>query len=774
MRNGLITWLGHLFNKYFIYQVFEFMHGMQKYLPENHPQFLTKRLSSSIGLFLVATTMPVFSQEDAVTTLDSVTITGDAEAREKSPGSVHKIDQQELEQWRYSDVHRVLEDAPGVYVRQEDGYGLRPNIGMRGSGSDRSKKIALMEDGILFAPAPYSAPAAYYFPLLARMQAMEVFKGPAAIKFGPNTVGGAINFVSRDIPGTNEEDDSKGALDFALGSDAFGKLHGYYGDSTDRYGWLLEGVHLETDGFKELDGGGGTGFDKNDVLLKLRFNNDLEADAYHQFDLKIGYADEESDETYLGLTDADFDANPLRRYAASQQDNMVWDHQQYSLSHYFDPGGDYAVNTTVYRREFSRVWDKLNGFAGDAPPLQDILANPDSPVNSVFYEVLSGQSDSLTLSETLLLGANARDFLAQGVQTQVEWEPELVGYRHAITLGLRYHEDEIERNHSERGFQMQSGQLVGDGNPSRFTTRNRASAEALAAHLHDEVTLGKLTLSGGMRSEFIDTEFTNRLSDETISRNDNIIIPGIGLNYKASTNIRLLGGIHKGFVPVPPGSDVEVKPEESINYELGLRYSSSGLRAEAISFFNDYSNLTGSCTFSSGCADSELDLGFNAGEADIWGLEAEVEKTFATGIQNRYSFPIKFNYTYTASEFKNSFTSVRPDLRDVNTGDELPNLPEHQFTLKAGVSQHHWRAALAIKYLSEMRTTAGRGAPTQNERTGAQTVVDFSANYQLSAKGQVYFTIDNLFDDTTIVSRRPFGARPGKPQTFMLGYKFDF
>ena len=726
------------------------------------------------ALLLSSITLPLAAEEAQSTRLDTVTITGDAKAREKTPGSVHKVDKETLEQWQYSDVHRVLEDAPGVYVRQEDGYGLRPNIGMRGSGSDRSKKIALMEDGILFAPAPYSAPAAYYFPLMSRMQAVEVFKGPAAIKYGPNTVGGAINFVSRDIPGVDDEEHNNGAFDVALGSDGFAKLHGYYGESKDQFGWLLEGVHWRADGFRELDGKGETGFDKNDVLLKLRFNSDLDADIYHQFDIKLGYADEVSNETYLGLTDADFGANPLRRYAGSQQDIMDWDHQQFSLSHFVDPGGDFTISSTLYRRNFSRVWDKLNGFGGDAPGLQEILTNPGTPVNSVFYEVLTGQSDSLSSVETLLLGANARDFIAQGIQSQIEWEAQIAGQQHAITAGFRYHEDEIERNHTERGFLMQSGQLVNNENLPRFTTRNRASAEALAIHLQDEVTIGDFTLNAGFRGEFISTSFVNRLSGLQVTRSDDILIPGVGVSYKATPHIRLLAGAHKGFVPVPPGSDFAVQPEESVNYEFGMRYTTPVLRAEAIGFYNDYSNLTGSCTFSSGCAASELDLGFNAGEVDIWGLEAELEKTFASDIEGRFQFPVRLNYTYTQSEFKNSFTSPRPDLSDVSVGDELPYLPEHQLTLKVGVSRHHWRSALALKYVAQMRAVAGTGKPAVNQRTEAQTVVDFSTNYQLNNRSQLYFTIDNLLDDTTIVARRPFGARPGKPRSFLIGYKLDF
>ena len=74
---------------------------------------------------------------------------------------------------------------PGVYSRGEDGFGLRPNIGIRGVSPDRSKKVTLMEDGILFGPAPYSAPAAYFFPLVTRMDGHAGDQGPGRGQLRP-------------------------------------------------------------------------------------------------------------------------------------------------------------------------------------------------------------------------------------------------------------------------------------------------------------------------------------------------------------------------------------------------------------------------------------------------------------------------------------------------------------------------------------------------------------------------------------------------------------
>ena len=119
---------------------------------------------------------PAAQAESAPPTPTEVTIVGTRVSQ--TAGSAHVVNKKQLERSEYDDAGAILQQVPGVYVRQEDGVGLRPNLGIRGANPDRSKKLTLMEDGILFGPAPYSAPAAYYFPLMTRMSAVKVIKGP--------------------------------------------------------------------------------------------------------------------------------------------------------------------------------------------------------------------------------------------------------------------------------------------------------------------------------------------------------------------------------------------------------------------------------------------------------------------------------------------------------------------------------------------------------------------------------------------------------------------
>jgi Fe(3+) dicitrate transport protein len=203
--------------------------------------------------------------------IETVTIIGKKTAAADIPGSAHVIDSEELQTFVNTDILRVLRSVPGVYIQEEEGFGLRPNIGIRGSGLDRSARIALLEDGVLVAPAPYAASSAYYFPTQRRMSAVEVLKGPAAVAVGPRTTGGAMNMISTPIPeamGIN--------ADIRGGDHATLDAHLNIGNRGDRFSWLLETVQAQNDGFKTIDGpvGGDTGYELKDYIAKFQVDSD--------------------------------------------------------------------------------------------------------------------------------------------------------------------------------------------------------------------------------------------------------------------------------------------------------------------------------------------------------------------------------------------------------------------------------------------------------------------------------------------------------------------
>ena len=695
---------------------------------------------------------------------DVIQIFGNKQALETATGSGFVLNKAALEQYEFDDIHRVLQSVPGVYIREEDGYGLRPNIGLRGATSDRSSKITLMEDGVLIAPAPYSAPAAYYFPNVSRMTQVEVFKGPSAITYGPNTVGGAINMLSRSV---NTKD--SGEVDLALGQQSYGKAHAHYSKNMGNLGLMLEGVHLRADGFKSLTNGDDTGFVKSEILAKAHY--EFTDDPYkQQIQVKVGYSEEVSQETYLGLTDADFSNDPYQRYAATQNDKFDWEHLQMQASHYIELNPNITLLTQVYRRDFNRDWDRLDSFVSSRS-LDRILAAPETGLNERFLRILKGETDSITSDETLIFTLNDRTFYSQGIQSKLSWDSKMGEADMTVDAGLRIHQDQVERLHRARYFDMFSTQLVNTGQSDKITISNKDTSTAVAAFVNTKIQFGDLHTSFGLRVENIDGESNDYLAKTVQNNSDTVVLPGVGLFYQISSELGFLFGINKGFVPNSPGESSTIEPEESWNYELGLRANVADWQVEAIGFFNDYSNLKGSCTFSSGCT-TELDVEFNGGEVNIYGAEFSINGQFK--FFDGLKLPVKIAYTHTQSAFQRSFESSFSQWGNVTIGDELPYLPENQFNLQIGLVGENWQLDLAYKYITEMSEAAGTGVELAGVVSSDISQIDLAAWYQINTALKIYAKLDNLTDEANIVSRRPFGARPGKPRQFILGAKYAF
>lgn len=710
--------------------------------------------------------------------LDRLLVVGSAEKAQEMAGSAHFIDSEKLEEFNYTDVHRVLRQIPGVYAIDEEGLGLRPNIGIRGSGTDRSSRITLMEDGVLMSPAPYAAPAAYYFPTMARMSAVEVRKGSSAIKTGPRTTGGALNLVSTPIPNGAEPGKLAGLVDFAYGSDQTTLGHAWVGGRGERTGFLLETVQQNSDGFKDLDtagpAGDDTGYDLQDYLAKFLLTSDPNAGIYQELEFKIAHTDQDSNETYLGLTEADFRLSPNRRYAASQLDNITTDHDQYELRHRIEFTPSLDLTTVAYRTEFDRNWFKLNDVGGVG--ISDIVENPDQFAQQMAW--IKGESSP---DNAFNVRNNRRSYYAKGVQTVLGWQLDTGAVAHQVEFSARYHEDQEDRFQDDDRFRMENGRLVltRDGAPG--TQDNRVGdAEAWAFYLQDEIRYGKWIVTPGGRFETVDLKRTDfvRAPDgrdlpPTRVRTNSVsdFSPGLGVTYLLSDALTVFGSVHRGFSPPAPGSNAD--NEESTNGELGLRWFGAALNAELVGFWNDYSNLVGTCTESTGGGCTIGDQ-FDGGETRIRGVEASVGYDLGKARGWALGVPLSFNYTYTDAEFRTAFLSGFEEFGEVEKGDKLAYLPEHMFHVEMGLNGERWRATVGGNYNDSMRVVAGQGAPLPGQATDQAWVFDFSAAYTLAANAEVFVRVENLFDEEYISSRRPAGPRPGRPRASFVGLRLSF
>ena len=699
--------------------------------------------------------------------IDTVTIIGHRGDVADVPGSAHVITNEALSVFIESDILRVLRTVPGVYLQEEEGFGLRPNIGIRGSGLDRSARIALLEDGVLIAPAPYSAPSAYYFPTQRRMYSLEVLKGPAAILVGPRTTGGAINLISTPIP-----DATGGAIDLRVGDFSTYDAHLNVGQHGERVSWLLETVQGASDGYKHIDGpiGGDTGYELKDYIAKLRIDSDPSKTLSQSLLFKIGYTEQTSDETYLGLTDADFSLDPNRRYAASAGDVFDSEHQQYQLSYTFDPGDSWRGEVTAYRNEFHRNWYKLQSVNGT--DIGDVLE--DSVTYATELDFLKGATSP---NDAITKRANIRDYYSQGVQAKLEWDFGLGDTELALTTGIRIHEDEEDRFQHENDYRMDNGALVLTTAGAPGSTTNRvSSADVRALFVDTEIRTGKWILTPGVRFENVDmqrldysTADPSRNSGPVGVRENSVsaVIPGVGALYRLNSEWRLLAGVHKGFNPPAPGSTAD--EESSLNVEAGVRYNNGRLSFESIYFVSDYDNLVGTVSESTG-GGGEIGDQYDGGEAIVSGLELSTAYQWNL---NHFDVPFNLEYTWTTkAEFESSFDSNFGPWGDVEAGDALPYIPEHQLRASAGIVSDQWRFNVAVSYIGKLRTVAGQGAFIDAESTDSRVVADVVAAWDITPKLSTYIKIDNLFNKTYIAARRPAGARPGMPRMAYLGLTY--
>ncbi len=704
------------------------------------------------------------------TVLDTVEIFGTRLEDLSRPLAPQRIDKQILQDHSGTDVTQVLRQSSGVYVRQEDGEGLRPNIGLRGTSPDRSKKIVFMEDAVLIGPAPYAAPAAYYTPSLLMTESLEIYKGFAALPFGPNSIGGAINYLTPDLPPHTQT-----AVMGAFGSFNTGKLrlsHG--GPLLKRFGYLVQVAGTNSDGFKQIDGGGDTGYEQKQALLKLAAT----PSDRQSFNILLSYGDEKSNETYLGLTSADFERKPNRRYVASAKDQMKWQHTALRVKHSAALTAGLSLETTAYRHEFQRVWMRLDRFDTATVNLRSVLNKPSS-FNQNHYQILNGDRNSATLGAAgnLVIANNDRSYVSQGLQGTLYWDWQANGEErarksaHSSEFKWRFHEDFIRRRHSSEKYQMNNRRLqrVNDSRSTDTDNKDRARAWTLSAL--DNWQLGPVTLTPAVRFESVHFESEDWLTSTQHQRHDPFVVGGLATAFEFSPGWSTRYSVNQAVTVAGLNLAGKERREEATNYEWQIKHSSFATQEfDFLLFFNDYRNLTGTCSTSGGCGTNQLDKQFNGGRASIYGGELGWARLYNLGVVH---IPVRASATWLTAQFASTFVSDNPEwgLGLVRKGAPLPYVPEAQYSLSLGAQFRKVRQELELQYQSRVYDQA-----VAEERIAIKSygVIDWSLHYKFAQSNQISFKVENVLAKTYAVSARPFGFRPGKPQSFQVSLDWQF
>ena len=673
-------------------------------------------------------------------------IAGSHERLRRLPGSVDIVDRETLEKSRVMTTNDALRKVAGVHVRDEEGFGLRPNIGIRGLNPTRANKVLLLEDGILLTYAPYGDNATYYHPPIDRFERIEVLKGGAQIAYGPQTIAGAVNYVTPKPPVQRA-----GSVILTGGNRDYFNGHGSYGATVGRTGFLIDYMRKQGDGSREnLD------FKLNDVNGKVVQT----VGAGQTLTLRANYYGEDSNVTYSGLRQDEYLANP--RANPFGNDFFYADRYGASATHAFAVSGDLAITTHLYWNSFRRHWWRQSSNSAQRPndsadPLCGTMAN---------------------LNTTCGNEGRLREYSVWGIEPRISVHHRIFGISSETDFGVRAHfehQDRLQKNGSTPT--ARSGELV---------ESNVRTNDAYASFVQNSFLFGGWTVTPGIRLEHVRFERTNRLANAgagvTGETDMTRIIPGIGVSHTTGERITVFGGVHRGFAPPRTediisntGGVIDLDPELSWNYEAGVRSTMRpGVSVDATFFRMDYENQVIPASLAGGVGATLT----NGGATLHQGIELRAQIDTAPIIGSSHDAYLRLAYTYLpVAEFSGTRFSNIPGFGTVSvSGNRLPYAPAQVVSVGVGYARGPIDLLLeAVQTSDQFGDDLNTVAPTPDGQRGllpGHTVWNTAMNYMV-ARATLFLTVKNLRDELFIVDRTR-GILPGSPRLVQMGVKFAF
>ncbi len=717
--------------------------------------------------------------------LAPLTVTGIAPDAFLLPGSATVLTADDFRQRGYTNLTQVAAQAPGVFVRDEDGSGNFPNISIRGVDGTRSTKVTLMEDGILTAPSPYSAPNAYYSPKVARMSGVEFLKGSSQVMYGPQTTGGAVNFLSTPIP-TGATPGFYARLTYGSFGTFFNQTWLGATETTEagRFGYIVEYHRQSTDGWRSVDGvGRRSGYELTEPMLKLSW--EPAGGLRQRFELKVGGTEFDADESYAGVAEADLAANPDRRYASSQFDRHVAEHHRTYLKWIAEPDSSLRLESALYYNRFERTWDKVDGLTTTdvGNPLRANVA--EALMHAPSLAVLRGDL-SVGNDGAFFTNAAFREHESYGWQGSVSKRFESGGLKHELTGGLRVHRDTAGGTNRRTTYGVDDG-AIGAGVSAAATSAGLQETLATAVFVAASVRFGALTLRPGVRYEFLDMANTTTAGAyQTVDTE--LAAGGLSFTYELTGSETLFGGLYRGTAAAnPSGYYSGTRSESSLGKELGVRGRGTGSSWELVAFHTDFADLIAPLV---GVSGGGLEPSRNGGGAESYGLEALARYDHGRAKGWGYGLPAYVSLTWTRARFTDIEGSRLGNSAGIfaggRNGNEIPYVPEWKLAAGAGFETADWNGSVDLAYSSatwgtgyngDVRLTdAGAvGDPSAVDgRVPSLLTVDLNLGYRMTRNLKLVGGVQNVFDRREIIGRAPLGARTNAPRTVFVGGEVRF
>ena len=698
------------------------------------------------------------------------------------PGAATVMDMQTLKLVNPIGTQEMLEYIPGINGFADDGIGnSRISIGIRGLNPRRSSRVLILEDGIPIQPALYVYPNMYYNPPADRIDQIEVIKGSGSILYGPQTMGGVINYFTR-----RPRSDYGGSFKMTAGENGYGSLFAELGGwGNEQYKPEFQLLIKRGDGFRQNNS-----FEQLNGTLKLNVRNSNSKNTYMKLNLNY----ENSNATYTGLTEWSFNNDP--RFNPKEDDNFKVFRSAFDLMQSEKLSSSLSKSTTLFASYFDRRWWRENDIFIKSSDLG--LENPDAqPYYSPFDLVRVGNGiDNFGILRT---------FYVLGLERSYKLKHNLFDRPSKMETGWRiYWERFIDDR--KTGFNADSVYATdaregvyyrGSGDSLEILgTSHHYETMALSGFLSESIDFGSLNIRPGVRLELFEQERVDRMQgsiyqDKTIF----VLLPGVAFS-KSGAGMNIFGGIHRGFTPPSSGalkilnfgeglddSGLDLDAEKSWNKELGLRGTMSLVEYELAGFHIDIENLVAA---GRGTAFKNL------GKVVSQGVEARMGITLS---QISSPLPnVHIAYTFLSTKVKEGIiiSNVSGSFgSEVSIeGKELPYSPNH--TVTAGleftpISDLKLRAD--FRFVSEVYTDFENIEDTDEIGVSGPipeySIFNVSGSYHLSENLKIFFSGKNITDKIYIGSRLhsnpgqkeaniSSGIIPGPRRQINFGFEYSF
>jgi Fe(3+) dicitrate transport protein len=692
--------------------------------------------------------------------MPQVDVIGSQDRLKRIPGSASVFYKADIERVSAISGNEVLRKVTGLHVVDEEGLGLRANIGIRGLDPDRSRTVLMLEDGVPVALAPYGEPEMYFTPAIDRMSGLEILKGSGSILYGPQTFGGVINYQTANPPATPT---FNAMVRGGQGGFFTGRFS--YGTTVGNTGFTASYLRKQGNNVGLVD------FSTNDINAKFK----MVLGSRSVVGVKLGLYDEVSNATYIGLTQPMYDSGLYDFTQLAPNDKLTIRRYSGSVNHHYFFSDNLQLKTTAFAYTTSRDWSRQDFTLSPSPNAvyNRIIGDTSIPGGAIYFIDRTGNRN--------------RTFEVYGFEPRVSANYMVGNTHNQLDAGFRYL--------YERALEQRI-----DGTTARPTTGTLRDDEirtgrAFSVYIQNELFVtNRISFTPGVRFEHFQYErdiLRLNNTNVTISQNDGLsqVIPGAGLNLSLKQGASIFAGVHRGFGPprvkdaISSGGESEqLDAELSWNYEIGTRLiTRNALRAEFTLFYMDFTNQIIPVSESSGGLGQPGATGLvNGGETTHRGAEIMLAGNLAEWVSSTHELNFSINATISDATFS-SDRFVATGARTVNVnGNTLPYAPGFMLSstlewatpnrLSIGATGTYVGQQYGDVLNTQLGSTDGRNGEIPSWHTidaHIATPLKFVDGLKLNA------SMKNIFDARYIVSRRPQGIRAGLPRFFTVGFELS-